>query len=145
MLNVLLPIICDIVNKSIMGFTMPNAQKEAIVRPLIRKTTLDPENLKNFRPGANLPYLGKLIENVVINQIDDHLAKHQLHEPLQSAYTPNHSTETVIVRSRMMSCVAWIAVNVSTLSSWILALHLILLTIKCFCCASGRTMGYQGV
>ena len=98
MLNVLLPIICDIVNKSIMGFTMPNALKEAIVKPLIKKPTLDPENLKNFRPVSNLPYLGKLIENVVINQIDDHLAKHQLHEPLQSAYTPNHSTETAIVK-----------------------------------------------
>ena len=47
---------------------------------------------------SNLPYLGKFIEKVVIDQIDDHLSKHQLREPLQSAYTPNYCTEVANVK-----------------------------------------------
>ena len=34
----------------------------------------------------------------MIEQIEDHLTKNELHEPLQSAYTCNHSTETAVVR-----------------------------------------------
>ena len=77
---------------------MPNALKEAIVKPLLKKPTLDHENLKNYRPVSNLPYIGKLIEKVAIDQINIHLSKYHLHEPLQSAYTPNHSTETAVVK-----------------------------------------------
>ena len=77
---------------------MPCALKEAIVKPLIKKPTLDKENLKNFRPVSNLAYLGKLIESVAIDQIEKHLSTHQLHEALQSAYTPDHSTETAVVK-----------------------------------------------
>ena len=47
---------------------------------------------------SNLPYIGKLIEQVAIDQIDKHLSQNNLHEPLQSAYTPNHSTETAVVK-----------------------------------------------
>ena len=97
-LPVLLPTICKIVNKSLMENAMPHTLKKAIVKPLIKKPTLDKENLKNFRPVSNLPFLGKLIEQVVINQINEHLLKYNLNEPLQSAYTPNHSTETAIVK-----------------------------------------------
>ena len=77
---------------------MPCTLKGAIVKPLLKKPSLDKENFKNYRPVSNLAYLGKLIEGVVINQIDDHLSKFGLHEPLQSAYTPNHSTETAVLK-----------------------------------------------
>ena len=47
----------------------------------------------------NYPYIfGKLIEKVTIDQTDRHLSQNNLHEPLQSAYTPNHSTETAVVK-----------------------------------------------
>ena len=97
-LPVLLPTICNIVNKSLMEFTMPQTLKEAIVTPLLKKPTLDKENLKNYRPVSNLPFIGKLIEHVVIEQVNEHLSKYDLNEPLQSAYTPNHSTETAIAK-----------------------------------------------
>ena len=44
------------------------------------------------------PYIGKLIEKIAIDQINIHLSQYHLHEPLQSAYTPNHSTETAVVK-----------------------------------------------
>ena len=77
---------------------MPQTLMEAIVKLLIKKATLDKEIFKSYRPVSNLPFLGKLIEQVVIDQINSHLSKYNLHEPLQSAYTPNHSTETAIVK-----------------------------------------------
>ena len=98
LLPVLLPAIHSIINQSLDQSYMPCALREAIVKPLIKKPSLDIENFKNYRPVSNLPYLGKLIESVVIDQIEDHLTKNKLHEPLQSAYTRNHSTETAVVR-----------------------------------------------
>ena len=77
---------------------MPSALKQAIVKPLIKKPTLDNENLKNYRPVSNLPYIGKLVERVVVTQLDSHMSLNNLHEPLQSAYSRNHSTETALVK-----------------------------------------------
>ena len=77
---------------------MPSDLRGAIVKPLIKKPSLDRDNLKNYRPVSNLAYLGKLIESVVIEEIDAHIYNNHLHEPLQSAYTPNHSTETAVIR-----------------------------------------------
>ena len=97
-LPVLLPVIHSIVNKSIQESTMPSLLKRALVKPLIKKPSLDKENLKNYRPVSNLPYIGKLIEKAAIKQINEHLAENNLHEPLQSAYTANHSTETALLK-----------------------------------------------
>ena len=78
---------------------MPNALKEAIVKPLLKKPSLEREIYKNYyRLVSNLPYIGKVIEHVVIEQIENHLSTYQLDEPLQSAYTPNHSTKTALVK-----------------------------------------------
>ena len=77
---------------------MPSLLKRALVKPLIKKPSLDKENLKNYRPVSNLPYIGKLIEKAAIKQINEHLTENNLHEPLQSAYTTNHSTETALLK-----------------------------------------------
>ena len=97
-LPVLLPVIHSIVNKSLQESTMPSLLKRALVKPLIKKPSLDKENLKNYRPVSNLPYIGKLIEKAAIKQINEHLTEKNLHEPLQSAYTANHSTETALLK-----------------------------------------------
>ena len=98
LLPVLLPTIHTIVNRSLQESYMPSALKGAIVKPLLKKPSLDKENFKNYRPVSNLAYLGKLIESVAIKQIDKHLSALGLHEPLQSAYTQNHSTETAMIK-----------------------------------------------
>ena len=66
--------------------------------PLLKKSTLDPEVCKNYRPVSNLIFLSKVLEKVVAAQLDDHLTRNGLHEPFQSAYRPGHSTETALVR-----------------------------------------------
>ena len=77
---------------------MPTSLKQAVVTPLLKKSSLDKENLKNFRPVSNLPFIGKCIEKVAIKQMEEHLEVNNLTEPLQSAYKQNRSTETAIVK-----------------------------------------------
>jgi hypothetical protein len=69
-----------------------------MVTPLLKKSSLDRENMKNYRPVSNLPYVSKLLEKVVMKQLNDHMEDHALCEPLQSAYRSNHSTETAMVK-----------------------------------------------
>ena len=96
-LPVLLPVLHSIVNKSLQSSVMPIDLKNAVVTPILKKAQ-DKENLMNYRPVSNLPYLGKLIERVAVKQIDTHLTDENLHEPLQSAYRSHHSTETALVK-----------------------------------------------
>ena len=77
---------------------MPHNLKRAIVKPIIKKSTLDPENMKTYRPVSNLAYIGKIIEKVVVTQLDAHLTHNDLDEPLQSAYRTSHSTETALLK-----------------------------------------------
>jgi hypothetical protein len=86
------------INLSIHTSTVPKAWKKASVIPLLKKSTLDPEEMKHYRPVSNLPYMSKLLEKVVLTQLDDHMDKHSLREPCQSAYRACHSTETAVIK-----------------------------------------------
>jgi hypothetical protein len=97
-LPVVLPILVKIVNTSLSTCTMPDKLKCAAVTPLLKKPSLDKEDMKNYRPVSNLQYVGKLIEKVVVSRLDSHLAECKLYEPLQSAYTKNHSVETALLK-----------------------------------------------
>ena len=70
--------------------------EKALLVPLIKKITDDPEILKNFRPISNLPFLSKLIERVVADQIISHMSSNGLDEIFQSSYKKFHSTETAL-------------------------------------------------
>ena len=94
----LLPSISTIVNNSLETGIVPSAFKLAHVTPLIKKPTLDPAILSNYRPVSNLPFVSKVLEKVVSSQLISYLEVNGLQEPLQSAYRKDHSTETALVR-----------------------------------------------
>ena len=52
-----------------------------------QKPSLDPNELKNFRPISNLPFISKIIEKLVLVQISRHLSANNLLNQFQSAYT----------------------------------------------------------
>ena len=54
-------------------------------------------DLKNFRPVSNLPFLSKILEKVVLAQLESNLSRNSLREVCQSAYRQNHSTETLLL------------------------------------------------
>ena len=104
--NNFLSLVSLVVNSCVTG-AMPPCMKEAIVRPLLKKPTLDNTLLKNYRPISNLPFISKIIEKVVASQLKKHLTKNQLLDSLQSAYREAHSTETALIKvqSDIMSAV----------------------------------------
>ena len=65
---------------------------------VVKKPSLDCENLKNYRPVANLKFLAKTIERAFSSQIQEYLALRNLRGKMQSAYRPGHSIETALLR-----------------------------------------------
>ena len=82
----LLPLVTSIINASLETCYVPQDFKGALIRPLLKKTSLDPDILKNYRPVSNLPFISKVLEKIVNQRLKDHLQKNQLHEVSQSAY-----------------------------------------------------------
>ena len=75
-----------------------NAFKEGRLLPKIKKTTLDKEELDNFRPITNLAFVSKIIERTVARRCDHYLATNHLYPKLQAAYQQFHSTDTALLR-----------------------------------------------
>ena len=87
-----------IINLSLSSGIFPTRFKLAVVKPLIKKPTLDCEVLTNIRPISNLPFLSKLIEKVIAERLEGHMHNNGIVEKFQSAYKANHSTETALLR-----------------------------------------------
>ena len=77
---------------------MPTELKQAVIRPLLKKPSLDYQEFKNFRSISNLTFLSKVIEKVVALQLVDYIENNGLCEVFQSAYRAHHSTETALLR-----------------------------------------------
>ena len=73
--------------------TVPKSFKQASITPLLKKTSLDRNVLKNYCPVSNLPFLSKILEKVVSKTLSSHRANNSLNVPLQSAYRQHHSTD----------------------------------------------------
>ncbi len=97
-LPALCPFITDIINSSLASGVVPPCFKTASISPILKKSGLDPDDLSNFRPISNLPFLSKVLEKAVAAQLHQHLSDHELYEPLQSAYRAHHSTETALIK-----------------------------------------------
>ena len=94
----LAPFFCAITNLSLSTGVFPDSVKRAIITPILKKRSLDKNDLNNYRPVSSLSFVSKFIERAVSVRIDRFLFYHDLISPFQSAYRPYHSTETVLLR-----------------------------------------------
>ncbi len=91
----LLPILCDIYNRVIMTSNYPVLWKSAIVYPLPKKN--DPKQLSDFRLISIVCYLSKILEKLLLKQIQLFVNSNQMIHPMQSAFRKGHSTEKSLI------------------------------------------------
>ena len=87
----ILTVIHKIVNLSLETGRMPEILKQAILKPLLKKPSLDSNDLKNYRSISNLRFISKTIEKCVAKQLIQYLDINDLGKTYQSAYKRNHS------------------------------------------------------
>ena len=96
-LDILITPITSIINASLEKRKCPNFFKQAHVTPIIKKSSLDKEIFKNYRPVSNLNFISKILERIVAVQLQTHLDEAGLMTAFQSAYRKHHSTESALL------------------------------------------------
>ena len=97
-MDVLLPVLTKMINISIETANVPEQLKEAMIRPKLKKESLDHKVYSNFRPISILKFISKMIEKAILYQLTNYLRGNDLEESLQSAYKTFFSTETALVK-----------------------------------------------
>ena len=92
------PFIVKLFNTSLTSGVFPTSQKYASVTPALKKVTLDPFDLGNYRLIFNLTFVSKLLEHAAHEQIVGYALENQLLPDTQSAYQKHRSTETAILK-----------------------------------------------
>ena len=87
---------------------------------------------KNFHPVSGLPFLSKVIEKVVSEQLTQHVTASNLNEQYQSAYRRQHSTETALLKMMNLLMVADNQ-QLALMAFLIYPEPLILLITACYC------------
>jgi len=90
--------ITTLYNNSLTSGMFPTVFKSAYITPRLKKASLDPADVKSYRPISNLPVLSKTLERLVAHQLIEHLNFWSLLPDAQSVYHANHSTETAVLR-----------------------------------------------
>ncbi len=91
------PALTHIVSTSLHTGIFPSAFKQARITPLLKKPTLNPTLLGNYRPVFLLTFIAKTLERVVFNQVTAFLIQNNLLDSNQSGFRSGHSTETALL------------------------------------------------
>ena len=70
----------------------PNALKHAIVRPRLKKPSLNPGDVNTYQPISNLSFVLKIVERVIVNRFDEHIKIQHLLPDRKSAYRAMHDS-----------------------------------------------------
>ena len=75
------------INASLRDGEVSGALKHAVVHPLLKRASLDPEVLNNYCLMANIPFWGKVLERVVATQLQACLVETDYLNPFQSGFS----------------------------------------------------------
>uniref|UniRef100_A0A8C9VNC9 Reverse transcriptase domain-containing protein n=1 Tax=Scleropages formosus TaxID=113540 RepID=A0A8C9VNC9_SCLFO len=89
--------ISKIINSSLSSGSFPAAFKTALISPLLKKPSLDPNSVQNYRLVSLLSFLSKALEQAACDQLSDFLTRNHLLDGYQSGFKVGHSTETALL------------------------------------------------
>jgi hypothetical protein len=90
--------IAKIINFSLSEGVFPESFKLAHLKPLLKKSGLQTDEMANYRPISNLSAISKFLERIIYNRLLDHIHSFNIYSPFQSAYRRFYSTETALLR-----------------------------------------------
>ncbi len=82
------------INTSLHTGVFPSAFRQARITPLLKKPTLNPSLLENYRQVSLLPFIATTLERAVFNQVSAFLSQNNLLDSNQSGFRSGHSAET---------------------------------------------------
>jgi len=94
--DVIAPFLTELFNRSLSKGVVPEVFKTYITS-LLKKSDINLEDVRSFRPICNLSVVTKLLERLEARQLLEYLDRSGLLPWLQSAYRACHSTETVVL------------------------------------------------
>ena len=96
-IDILITPITSIINLSLTEGSVPSHFKSAHISPLLKKPSLNRDSMNNYWPVSNVSFLSKVLQKVVVNQLNSHINSSNTSNQYQSAYRKFHSTETIII------------------------------------------------
>ena len=88
----------SILNLSLSEGCFPSHFKSVLVSPVLKKPTLNRDDMKNYQPVSNLSFLSKIPEKVVASRLSSHINSSHTSNDYESAYRKFHSTETTLLK-----------------------------------------------
>ena len=89
--------ITSLVNISLRNGVFASRWKTSIIRPLLKKSTLDLISSR-YCPVSNLSFLSKCLEKCAVDCVNEHCNHCKLLPDYQSAYCNDYSCETAVVK-----------------------------------------------
>ena len=90
-INILVTTIVSMVNLLLSKGCFPSHFKSALVSPLLKKHTLNKDEMKNYRPVCNLSFFSLILEKVVVGCVNSHI--NSLHKKF-------HSTKSTVLQNQ---------------------------------------------
>ncbi len=78
--------------------SVPASFKVGTVTLILKKPSLDSSVLNNFRPISVLPFISKVLEKIVFEQLQSFLSCNGISEMFQSGFKSVHSTKIALLR-----------------------------------------------
>ena len=94
-IDILAPYLTELVNQSFSSGVFPYDLKTAILKPLVKRLGLDPENCKNLRPISNIAFLSKLLESLACERYETALVR--VHNDIMGAFDEKKSVILVLL------------------------------------------------
>ena len=88
----------ELANRSFSEGKFPALYKTSHITPLIKKATMDPNDLASYRPISNILTMDKLLARLAQARLRLHVHSSPAFSSHQSAYRPGHSTETACLQ-----------------------------------------------